>query len=115
MIRYHMAEEYPGYMIFATAAFTFYKLIKTFLEVAKDRKHAAPVDSSVRLMELSQAFFNLFSLQVALLHVFGQDLAWAGLMNTLTGSAVSLLMVAMGVYMLRRSKRELRKLTEQEA
>lgn len=114
MIRQHMAEEYPGYMIFATAAFTFYKLIKTFLEVAKDRKHAAPIASSVRLLDLSQAIFNLFCLQVALLHAFGGDFPQAGLMNTLTGSTVSILMVSMGVYMLSRSKRELRNLSDQE-
>ena len=114
MIRYHMAEEYPGFMIFATAAFTFYKLIKTFLEVAKDRKHTAPIDSSVRLLELSQAVFNLFCLQVARRHAFGGDFPQAGMMNTLTGTAVSVMMAGTGIYMLRRSKRELRKQTEQE-
>lgn len=114
MIREHMSEEYPGFMIFATAAFAFYKLINTFVDVARDRKHTAPIDSSVRLMDFSQSLFNLFSLQVALLHVFGGDFAYTGLMNTLTGTAVSLLMVGLGVYMLRRSKRELKKITDQE-
>lgn len=114
MIRQHMAEEYPGYMIFATAAFTFYKLIKTFLAVAKDRKHRSPIASSVRLLDLSQAIFNIFCLQVALLHAFGGDFPQAGLMNTLTGSAVSVLMAGIGVYMLRRSKRELRNLSNRE-
>lgn len=111
MIHDHMSEEYPGYMIFATAAFAFYKLISSFIDVAKDRKHTAPIDSSVRLLDLSQALFNLFSLQVALLHVFGNDFSLAGMMNTLTGSAVSLLMVGMGIYMLRRSKRELKNIS----
>lgn len=115
MIHEHMSEEYPGYMIFATAAFAFYKLIDAFIDVAKDRKHKAPIDSSVRLLDLSQALFNLFSLQVAMLHVFGGEFAYVGLMNTLTGSGVSLLMVGMGVYMLRRSKREIKKITNQEA
>lgn len=114
MIREHMSEEYPGFMIFATAAFAFYKLISAFIDVAKDRKHTAPIDSSVRLLDLSQALFNLFSLQVAMLHVFGADFAYAGMMNTLTGSAVSLLMVGMGIYMLRRSRRELNKINDQE-
>lgn len=110
----HVHKEYPGILIFATAAFTFYKLIRTFIRVARDRRHEAPIDSSVRLLDLSQAIFNLFCLQVALLHAFGGDFALAGLMNTLTGSAVSFLMVAMGFYMLRRSKRELERLSEQE-
>lgn len=110
MIHDHMAEEYPGFMIFATAAFAFYKLISSFIDVAKDRRHAHPIDSSVRLLDFSQALFNLFSLQVAMIHAFGQGFAYEGLMNTLTGSAVSLLMAAMGVYMIRRAGRELKKI-----
>lgn len=108
MIHDHMAEEYPGFMIFATAAFAFYKLISSFIDVARDRKHKAPIDSSVRLMDFSQALFNLFSLQVALLHAFGQDYAFAGIMNTITGSVVSLLMAGMGVYMIRRAGKALK-------
>lgn len=109
MIHWGRSEEYPGFTIFATAAFAFYKLISSFIDVAKDRKHKAPVDSAVRLLDLSQAFFAMFHLQVAMFHVFGQGLAYEALMNTLTGGAVCLLTVAMGVYMIRRANRELKK------
>ena len=107
-------KEYPGYMIFATAAFTFYKLIHRSWDVAKDRGHERPVDSAVRLLDLSQALYNLFVLQVALLWEFGsEDFTYHKLMNSLTGSAVCLLVVAMGIYMLYRSKWEIRKLEEE--
>lgn len=112
MIRMHMSEEYPGFMIFATAAFAFYKLISAFLDVARDRKHKAPIDSSVRLLDLSQALFNLFCLQAGMLHVFGGSFAYTGIMNTLTGSVVSLMMMGMGIYMLRRGSREIKKISE---
>lgn len=111
----HMGEHeaYPGYMIFATAAFTFYKLVSAFIDVAKDRKNKRPVDSAVRLLDLSQALYNLFVLQVALLWEFGGgDFASAKLMNSMTGGAVCLLVVCTGIYMLRRSRREMRKLEE---
>ncbi len=110
MIHQGQAEEYPGYMIFATAAFTFYKLISSFTKVARDRKHASPVDSSVYLLELTQAMFSLFSLQVALLHAFGDGTLDARTMNSLTGGVVCLLVMGTGIYMLRRGNRELRKL-----
>ena len=115
MIHMGEHEEYPGFMIFATAAFTFYKLINAFVDVAKDRKNKHPVDSAVRLLDLSQALYNLFVLQVALLWEFGAgDRAFHLLMNSLTGGAVCLLVCGMGIYMLWRSKRDMRKLEEKE-
>ena len=115
MIHMGEHEEYPGYMIFATAAFTFYKLINAFVDVAKDRKNKHPVDSAVRLLDLSQALYNRFVLQVALLWEFGAgDRAFHLLMNSLTGGAVCLLVCGMGIYMLWRSKRDMRKLEEKE-
>lgn len=114
MIHQGQAEEYPGYMIFATAAFAFYKLISAFIHVAKDRKHASPVDSSVYLLDLTQALFSLFSLQVAMLHAFNDGTLDPKLMNSLTGGAVCLLVLSTGVYMIRRANREMKKITEEK-
>ena len=101
--------------IIATAAFTFYKLIKAFVDVAKDRKHKSPVDSAVRFLDFSQALYNLFVLQVGLLWVFGgSGFAYAKLMNSLTGGAVCLLVCGMGVYMVWRANRDMRDLEETE-
>lgn len=108
MVNLGRAEDHPGYMIFATAAFAFYKLISSFVDVAKDRKHKAPVDSSVRLLELTQALFAIFSLQVSMFHTFGADFAQKQLMNMLTGCVVCLLVVSTGVYMIRRANRALK-------
>lgn len=114
MTRMGRTEEYPGYLIFVTALFTFYKLIHSFVEVAKDRRNKAPIDSSVMLLDLAQALFSLFSLQAAMIRQFGGSREFADLMNNLTGSAVCLLVVSMGIYMLLRSRREMKKLEERE-
>jgi len=113
MIHQGQAEEYPGYMIFATAAFTFYKLITAFIDVAKDRKHRSPVDSSVYLLDLTQALFSLFSLQVAMLHAFSDGSVDAALLNSLTGGAVCLLVMGTGIYMIRRGTRMITKQQEE--
>ena len=99
-------------MIIATAAFAFYKFISSFIDLAKDRKHSRPIDSSVRMLELSQAFFAIFSLQASMLHTFGSNAPWEQWTNLATGCAVCLLTVAMGIYMIRRANRELRKIQE---
>lgn len=114
MIHQGQAEEYPGYMIFATAAFAFYKLITAMVDVARDRKHASPVDSSVYLLDLTQALFSLFSLQVAMIHAFDDGTLDAKMMNSLTGGVICLMVMGTGVYMLRRANRELKKLQEEK-
>lgn len=102
-------KEYPGFLIFVTALFAFYKLPSAFIKVAKDRRHSVPVDSAVRLLKLSQALFSMFSLQASMIHQFGSGQAgFARLMNTLTGSAVCLLVAGMGIYMLHRGNRDLK-------
>ena len=99
-------------MLITTALFAFYKVINSFIDIAKDRKHVRPVDSSIRMLDLAQAFFAIFSLQASMFHTFGTGEAWEHLMNILTGCGVCLLVVSIGIYMIRRGNREIKKLQE---
>ena len=101
-------------MIIATATFAFYKFISSFIDLAKDRKHAHPVDSSVRMLELSQAIFAIFSLQAGMLHTFGTGESWEHWLNLAVGCMVCLLTAAMGIYMIRRANREIKTLQEKQ-
>ena len=112
MVNWHRVEESGEIMIIATAAFAFYKLISSLVDLAKDRKHTHPIDSSVRMLELSQAIFAIFSLQAGLLHTFGTGENWEHLINLALGCIVCLLTVAMGIYMIRRATREIKTLQE---
>jgi len=114
MVNWNRVEENGEIMIIATAAFAFYKIISSFIELARDRKHAHPIDSSVRMLELSQAIFAIFSLQAGLLHTFGTGENWEHWLNMATGCTVCLLVSATGVYMIRRGSRELKTLQENE-
>ena len=114
MVNWNRVEESGEIMIIATAVFAFYKFIGSFVELAKDRKHTQPVDSSVRMLELSQAFFAMFSLQASMLHTFGTAAPWENWINLAVGCLVCLLTVAMGIYMIRRANREIQKLQEKE-
>ena len=114
MVNWHRVEEAGEIMIIATAAFAFYKFISSFIDLAKDRKHTRPIDSSVRMLELSQAIFAIFSLQAGLLHTFGTGESWEHPLNLAVGCIVCLLTVAMGIYMIRRGNREMKQLQEKE-
>jgi len=114
MVNWNRVEESGEIMIIATAAFAFYKFISSFIDLAKDRKHTRPIDSSVRMLELSQAIFAIFSLQAGLLHTFGTGENWEHPLNLAVGCIVCLLTVTMGIYMIRRANREIKKLQERE-
>ena len=114
MVNWNRVEESGEIMIIATAAFAFYKFISSFIDLAKDRKHTRPIDSSVRMLELSQAIFAIFSLQAGLLHIFGTGESWEHPLNLAVGCIVCLLTVAMGIYMIHRANREINKLQERE-
>ncbi len=114
MVNWNRVEESGEIMIIATAAFAFYKFISSFVDLAKDRKHTRPIDSSVRMLELSQAIFAIFSLQAGLLRVFGTGKSWEHWLNLAVGCIVCLLTVAMGIYMIHRANREIKKLQERE-
>lgn len=111
MVNWNRAEEHGEIMIITTALFAFYKLINSFIDIAKDRKHVRPVDSSIRMLDLAQAFFAIFSLQASMFHTFGTGEDWEHLMNILTGCGVCLLIVSIGIYMIRRGGREIKKIT----
>ena len=112
MVNWNRAEEHGEIMIITTALFAFYKLINGFVSITKDRKHLHPVDSSIRMLSLAQAFFVIFSLQASMFHTFGTGESWEYLMNLLTGCAVCLLIVSTGIYMIRRGNREIKTLRE---
>ena len=112
MVNWNRAEESGEIMIIATAAFAFYKFISSLIDLARDRKHAHPVDSSVRMLELSQAIFAIFSLQAGMLRTFGTGEAWEHWINLAVGCTVCLLTASMGIYMIHRGNREIKTLQE---
>ena len=112
MVNWNRAVEQGEIMVITTALFAFYKIIISFIRIARDRKHVRPVDSSIRMLNLAQAFFAIFSLQASMFHTFGTGEPWEHGMNILTGCAVCLLIVSIGIYMIRRGTREIKKLQE---
>ncbi|MBE6950414.1 MAG: hypothetical protein E7451_03665 [Ruminococcaceae bacterium] len=100
-------EEYPGLLIFAVAAYTFYKLTIAVIRVVQCRKNRSPILGIARNMDLIEAMMSLFSLQTGLFAAFGQDFAHQTLMNCLTGGGVCALVLlgALGMMLHGRKRR----------
>ncbi len=98
-------EEYPGLLVFAVAAYTFYKLTIAILRVFQCRKNHAPILGVARNMDLIEALMSLFQLQTGLFAAFGAGFAHITLMNCLTGGAVCLSVVLGALGMLLHGRR----------
>ena len=98
-------KSYPGLMIYAVATYTFYKLGMAITNMIKARKANSILLVTLRDISYADALVSILSLQTALFAAFGQN---SGTMipitNALTGAGVCLMIFALGVYMIWKSK-----------
>lgn len=106
--------EYPGHLIFAAAAVTFYFLVLAIVGTVQFRKYKSPVLSATKAINLITAFVSLFSLESAMIMRFGGSYEFRQIMTTITGSAVCLAALVIAIYMVSRANSELRKLGRRE-
>ena len=104
--------EYPGTLIYAMAAYAFYAIIVAVRNVIKYRKYGSPIMSSAKVISLTAALVSMLSLETAMLTQFGaaEDAAFRRFMTSVTGGAVSMIMLAMAVFMIARATMQLKKI-----
>lgn len=103
-------KEYPGFTIYAAAAYTFYKIIKATIDVVKVRHRNSPLLMVVRKIGYIDACVSILILQTAMFASFaeGQD-EFIRIMNGATGAGVCLIVLGLGIWGIwnsRRLKRE---------
>lgn len=100
-------KSYPGLMIYAVATYTFYKLGMAIRNMIRVRREKSLLLVTLRNISYADALVSLLSLQTAMFAAFGQDSgAFIPLMDALTGAGVCLMILALGIYMIHRSKKE---------
>ncbi len=92
--------SYMGWMVFAYAAYAFYKITASIISFIKAQKQTDLTVRAIRNINLVDALVSILALQTALLTTFGDGTMNISLMNTLTGIVVSGLSIAIGVYMI---------------
>ena len=107
--------EYHEIVVIALAAYTFYCFTMAVINVVKYRKKDF-VYSTIKNIDLVKAIVSVFTLQVAMLTRFGEEGSLdMGLMNTLTGIAVTIAINTLAALMLARTnKRKKTQLTTEE-
>lgn len=92
--------RYPGSMIYAAAAYTFYSLGAAAVQLARCRRLDSPVRAASKAVTLATALVSLFFLQTAMFTAFGDGAPWQAPMNLATGIGVLLLISGMALFMI---------------
>lgn len=104
--------EYNMIVCIGLATFTFYCFTRAIINMIKYRERKNPIYAAVKRVDMVKAIVSIFTLQVAMLTTFqGQgETINMGLMNTLTGVAVTIAINTIGALMIAGAKGDFRQL-----
>lgn len=105
MVRDGRTYSYPGVVIYAMAAYVFYNLTVTAVNLVRRRRQQDWLLAAARCVSLTCAVMSMFGLQTALLARFGADKPLFGhAMNAISGGVVCVITCAMAVGMCLRAR-----------
>lgn len=104
--------EYHGILIYVMALYTFYTTIHAVVDIVKYRKFKSPVLSTAKVISLSAALVSMLSLETAMLSQFGgnESPQFRWIMVAATGGGVSVIVVALSVFMIVTANRQIKRL-----
>lgn len=109
------AFEYKDWLIYAFAAYAFYKITMSVINLFKAHRQEDLTIHAIKEINLVDAAVSILALQTALLHTFGTDGVDISLFNTLTGSVVSLFALTLSIYMIIKGHKKVKELKKQNA
>ena len=105
----NMYFEYAGLMIYAVAAYTFYMLTFSIINIFKAKRQSNLYVQSIRNINLVTSLVSIVVLQVALFQAFSPE-SNTSFANGLTGGAMSALILALGIFMIVKANKTLKQL-----
>ncbi|MDE7244287.1 MAG: hypothetical protein K2O18_09990 [Oscillospiraceae bacterium] len=110
MVHQNRGYEYPGMLIYAMAAYSFYSVILATVNVVKFRKYRSPILSAAKAINLVAAMVSILSLETAMMAQFGgdDDPLFRKAMTGATGGGVCVIVLGMAIYMIVKSTQQLK-------
>lgn len=99
--------------VITSAAYTFYILTVSVIDLIRYRKYKSPVMSAAKAVRFTQALVSLLSLEASMLVQFGNDESYRRLMLALSGAGVCGIVTAMSVYMIVHANQQIQKRSEE--
>lgn len=106
--------EYKDWLIYAFAAYAFFKIFRSVRNAVKARRQDDLTIQAIREINMVDSAVSILALQTALLHTFGDGSVDISLFNTLTGSAVSLFALTLSIFMIVRGTKITKELKRQK-
>lgn len=112
VVRQNSAFAYPGMLIYVMAMYAFYAMVNAVRSVIRFRHRGSPVLSAAKAVSLVTALVSILALETAMLTQFGTagDERFRQIMNGATGTVVCVTVLALAIYMIAKSTRQLRRL-----
>ena len=91
-------KSYPGFTIYAVAAYAFYKIIAAVIHMVKVKRQGSPLLTILRRVNYIDACVSILTLQTAMFASFSAEgEAFMRTMNGMTGGIVSLMVLVLGI------------------
>ena len=112
MVQQNRGFAYPGLLIYAMAAYSFYAVTIAVINIVKTRKHKSPILSAAKAINLVAAMVSILSLETAMLAQFGgdDDPKFRQVMTGATGGSICTIVIGMAIYMIWRANKNLKNL-----
>lgn len=109
MIWANSGFTYPGYVIYLSALYTFCTAAAAVKNLVQFRKVGSPILSAAKVVNLVSAMMSVLGLQTAMIAEFsGSDEAFRQTINAATGAAITIILIAIAVYMIVKSGKNLK-------
>lgn len=106
---------YPGFIIYAMAAYTFYAVIAAIRNVIVYRKYNDPILSASKALCLDAAMISIYVLQSAMISAFGDSEDFRQIMGNCVGAGVFVLICGVSVFMIVKARKALRQSRKNDA
>lgn len=104
-------KRYAGFLIYAVAFYTFYKIIMSVVNTIKAGKTKLPLVMALRSIGYADAMMSMLSLQISMLAAFSKPGAeYIGVLNACTGIGVCIMVLLAGVGMIVNGTKHIRRI-----
>lgn len=107
MVHFDRSFKYGEITVIALAAYTFTSLTLAIISVVRYKKYNSPVYSASKFISLASAVVSMLTLEASMLSTFsgGADGNFEKIILTLSGSAISVFIIALAVYMIAKEQK----------
>lgn len=110
MARHRRGYDYPGFLIYAMAAYAFYSVISATVSLVRLRKQKNALLSASKAVKLTAAMVSILALETAMLDRFGTEgPGFRAAAIKATGGGMCAIVLCMAVFMTIHGTRELKK------